>query len=127
MTLTKALALTVSGVALFTAAVVTFAETTIYLEDGTVVYTDDPVYSSSVPLYAHEELSDGVLKFTPATPLVGGDVAEDVPEDVTEEELQCWPWAGVGAPEGYSTEACLVEEEPVEECTPGGLTFGGGC
>ena len=127
MTLTKALALTVSGVVLTTAAIVTCAETTIYFEDGSVVYTDDPVYSSSVPLYAHEELSDGVLKFTPATPLVGGNVAEEPAEEPVE-DLQCWPWAGVAAPEGYSTSACLVEEEETtEECTPDGLTFGGSC
>lgn len=127
MTLTKALALTVSGVALTTAAIVACAETTIYFEDGSVAYTDDPVYSSSVPLYAHKKLSDGVLKFTPATLLVGANVAEDAPEEVTEEELLCWPWAGVGAPAGYSTAACVVEEEETEECTPDGLTFGGSC
>lgn len=126
MTLTKALALTVSGVVLSTVALCSLAETTIYFEDGSVAYTDDPVYSSSVPLYVHKKLSDGVLKFTPATPLVGANDAEDAPEEISEEELVCWPWAGVGAPAGFSTAACVVKEEP-EECTPDGLTFGGSC
>jgi hypothetical protein len=54
---------------------------------------------------------------------------EYVPEPVTGDEL-CWAWGGVAPPSGYSYEACLVEEEqPTEEveCTPDGLTFGGGC
>ena len=102
------------------------AETTIYFEDGSIAYTDDPVYSSPDPLYAHKKLSDGVIKFTPATPLVGESEAEDAPVEPTE-PLLCWLWAGVGAPPGYSTEACVVEEEPEAACVPGGLTFGGSC
>ena len=111
------------------------AETTIYFEDGSVAYTDDPVYSSPDPLYAHKKLTDGVIKFTPATPLVRESEAADEPvveddpvvEDVPVEPLLCWPWAGVGAPAGYSTAACVVEEEPEEVCVPDGLTFGGSC
>lgn len=52
-----------------------------------------------------------------------------VPEPVTGDE-QCWAWAGVAPPQGFSYEACFVEEEEeVEEaeCEPDGLTFGGGC
>ena len=101
------------------------AETTIYFEDGSVAYTDDPVYSSPDPLYAQKKLTDGVIKFTPATPLVGESEAEDAPVEPTEPRL-CWPWAGVGAPAGYSTAACVVEEEP-KFCSPDGLTFGGSC
>ncbi len=104
---------------------VALAETTIYFEDGSVAYTDDPVYASPSPLYGSRTLSDGVIKFTPALPLSGDNVAEEPAEEPTG-PLICWPWAGVGAPPGYSAAACAVEET-VEECTPDGLTFGGGC
>jgi len=49
-----------------------------------------------------------------------------VPEPVTGEE-QCWAWAGVAPPPGFSYEACFVEEQDEAECTPDGLSFGGGC
>ena len=103
----------------------TIAETTIYFEDGSVVYTEDSVYSSPNTVYKLQELTDGTIKFVPIAPLDGEVIVDD--EVVDDTPLQCWPWAGVGAPEGYSTEACVVEEEEVEECTPDGLTFGGGC
>ncbi len=125
MTLFRILFLLIAGSVIYSLAA--NAETTVYFEDGSVAYTDDPVYTSPAPLYGSRTLSDGVIKFTPATPLVGGNVAEEAPEEPVE-DLQCWPWAGVAAPAGYSTSACLVEEEETtEECTPDGLTFGGSC
>jgi hypothetical protein len=123
MTLFRILFLLIAGSVIYSLAA--NAETTVYFEDGSVAYTDDPVYTSPTPLYGSRTLSDGVIKFTPATPLVGGSVAEDAPEEPVG-DLQCWPWAGVAAPAGFSTSACVVEETP-EECTPNGLTFGGSC
>ena len=93
-----------------------FADTVIIYDDGTTytVKSNEKVYVSSGQLYNR-------IDALPALPNGKRDYIPDVIrlfKDKTDE--QCWPWAGVAAPNGLDV---CVQEQTCED----GLGFGPGC
>ena len=115
---------TMLGTILFASSV--SAQTVINYEDGST-YTlkeNQEIYISSSRVYKASGSIVNSLRFSKMNPWGRRDYVEPV---YTGEE-QCWAWAGVAAPPGYSVEACYKEqEEQEEECSPDGLSFGGSC
>ena len=107
----------------------TFAQTIISYEDGSTytVKDNEEVFVSENRLWSVVGgYGRGYFRLNETNPNAKRDYVED-PFDGVE---QCWDWAGVAPPLGYSYEACDVEENDPsesEECSPDGLTFGGGC
>ena len=96
-----------------------FADTVIIYDDGST-YTLKPseeVYVTSGNLYSR-------VNTFPALPNVKRDYIPEIIRQFQEPDdgEQCWPWAGVAAPEGFSLDAC-VEKQTCED----GLGFGPGC
>lgn len=109
---------------------IAIAQTVINYPDGSMytVKDNEQVYVTGKPVFtATGGYNMGYFKFLELDPNQKRDYQ---PEPVTGPEL-CWPWGGVGAPPGYSVQACFVEEQEEEaqeaECSPDGLSFGGGC
>ena len=101
------------------------ADTVINYDDGSTytLKSNEEIYISKNNIYSLTGSTSKVLRLFKEDPWSKRDY---VPEPVTGDEL-CWVWGGVAPPPGYSYEACFVEEQDEAECTPGGLTFGGGC
>ena len=94
-----------------------FADTVIIYDDGTTytVKSNEKVYVSSGQLYNR-------IDALPALPNGKRDYIPDVIrlfKDKTDDD-QCWPWAGVAAPDGLDV---CVQEQTCED----GLGFGPGC
>lgn len=94
-----------------------FADTVIIYDDGTTytLKSNEKVYVSSGQLYNR-------IDALPALPNGKRDYIPEIIRQFQEPDdgEQCWPWAGVAAPDGL--DAC-VQEQTCE----GGLGFGYGC
>lgn len=114
---------TMLGMILITSSV--SAQTVINYEDGstyTLKRTEKIYISNKDNVYTATGSMKSAVRFYNAKPWSKRDY---VPEPVTGDE-QCWAWAGVAPPPGYSLEACFVES-PAEPQSCDELGFGGSC
>ena len=113
---------TMLGTILFATSV--SAQTIISYDDGssyTLKDREEVYISNKDNIYSLTGTTSKVMRLYKESPWSKRDYE---PEPVTGDEL-CWVWGGIAPPPGYSIEAC--RSEPEEECTPDGLSFGGGC
>ena len=104
----------------------TMAQTVINYSDGSTytVKDNEKVYVTNKQIYTVRGGSQhAYFRFLALSP---NEKRDHQRIEFTGEE-QCWAWAGVAPPPGFSYEACFVEEQDEAECTPDGLSFGGGC
>ena len=114
-----------AGLALLGFSATLSAETVINYDDGSTytVKKKEEIYISDKKVW---EVTGGFSRGFFRTTLLKPHSDRDYVQTEPTGEEECWPWAGIAPPPGFSYEACVPEEEEESSCTDG-LGFGGAC